>query len=142
MTAELPLPGEDEVTAPWWAATRQRRLVIQHCGGCGRWQHYPRALCIRCGAASPPFEAASGRGVVDTWTEVRRAIRPDVPAPYLVARVRLDEGPVLLTRLLDVPAGTVLAGPGGLIGRAVTVDWLPLPDGRNLPAFRLTERSP
>lgn len=125
----------DEVSQPWWDATRDQRLVIQRCRTCQHWQHYPRALCTRCGGIDLGFEQVSGRAVVDTYTEVMRGIQPGAPAPYVVARVRLSEGPVLLSRLLDA------SGMDCLIGRDVTVAWLPLPDGRHLPVFRLTERS-
>jgi uncharacterized OB-fold protein len=70
--------------------------------------------------------AASGEGVVDTWTVVHRAPRPDLEAPYTIARVRLAEGPVVLTRL---------DGTDWAIGTRVAVHWLDLPDGRALPLF-------
>jgi uncharacterized OB-fold protein len=124
----------DEVSQPWWDATRERRLVIQRCQDCRRWQHYPRALCTGCGGLTLTFEPARGHGVVDTCTTVLRPARPGLPAPYVLARVRLAEGPLLLTQLIE--AGQDAAG---LIGRSVTVDWAPLPDGRNLPVFRLSE---
>ena len=124
----------DEVTAEWWEATRQRQFVLQRCARCENWQHYPRALCIACGATELRFERASGRGRVDTWTEVMRSPDPARQAPYFVARVRLDEGPVLLTNLVAVTSGE------DLIDCPVTVDWAPLPDGRNLPVFRPTAR--
>ena len=125
-------PPVDEISAPWWEATRSHRLVAQHCAGCGRWQHYPRALCTGCGAADPPFQDVAGTGVVDTWTEVQRAPDAGRTVPYVIARVRLTEGPVLLTVLPGAQ------GLDGLIDRPVTVDWFPLADGRNLPVFRLT----
>ena len=132
MTSDIPA---DEITGPWWEATRSRRFVIQRCRACRHWQHYPRALCLRCGGTDLAFDDASGRGVLDTWTEVRRTIRPELPAPYIVARVQLTEGPVLLTHLIG--AGIANA----VIGREVSIDWKPLPDGRNLPVFRLAERT-
>jgi uncharacterized protein len=164
----VPEIPEDEVTHEFWDATRERRLVIQRCQDCGHWQHYPRALCIGCGGTSLGFATASGEGEIDTYTEVMRSIRPDVPTPYVVARVKLAEGPILLTRLIDpgrLPAdhsdsrspaeplataasggeliGSLPSAPsrGGLIGRAVTVAWEPLRDGRHLPVFQLRERS-
>lgn len=132
MTGNVPM---DEVSQPWWDATTRKRLVIQRCRDCRRWQHYPRALCTGCGGTDLGFEEASGRGVVDTYTEVMREIRPGLAPPYLVARVRLAEGPVLLTHLIDTQGTT------DLIGRDVTLAWSPLPDGRNLPVFRPSERS-
>lgn len=72
---------------------------------------------------------ATGRGRVDTWTEVARSPSPDIAAPYFVARVRLEEGPILLSRLVDVASGQQL------IDLPVALEWRPLPDGRNLPVF-------
>lgn len=123
----------DEVTQPWWDATTEQRLVLQRCRACGHWQHYPRALCLRCGSADLGFDPASGRGVIDTYTEVMRSAHPGLTAPYVVARVRLAEGPVLLTQLIDLDATS------DLIGRAVSVAWRPRPGGRNLPVFRLDD---
>ena len=132
MSESIPV---DEVSQPWWDATAGKRFVIQRCQSCRGWQHYPRALCMRCGGTDLAFEQASGWGVVDSYTEVMRSILPGTPAPYVVARVRLAEGPVLLTWLVGEGAAD------SPIGREATVDWSPLPDGRNLPVFRLSERS-
>jgi uncharacterized protein len=135
MTSVPPEVPVDEVSQLWWDATRDQRLVIQRCRTCRHWQHYPRALCTRCVSTDLGFEQVSGQAMVDTYTEVMRSTQPGMPTPYMVARIRLAEGPVLLSRLLDA------SGMDTLIGRDVTVAWLPLPDGRHLPVFRLSERS-
>jgi uncharacterized OB-fold protein len=131
-------PPVDEVSAPWWDATRSRRLVIQHCVQCGHWQHYPRTVCTSCGATDPPFCEVAGSGVVDTWTEVWRAPDVDRTVPYVVARIRLTEGPVLLTVLVAADGSSRVQDP---IDLPVTVDWSPLADGRHLPVFRLVSKS-
>lgn len=137
----LPLPLEDAVTAPWWAATRERRLLVQRCGTCGRAQHYPRPLCTTCHGEALVFTQASGRGTVHSATSVTRPPHPDLAAPYVIALVDLAEGPRLLTRL--VPTGGEAdrpwpdAGPAALIDRPVALGWWPLPDGRALPVFHL-----
>lgn len=124
------VPPADDLTADWWQATREHRLVLQRCAGCGHHQHPPRAVCVRCGDTGRlGFVAASGDGTVDTFTVVHRAPRLDLVVPYTIARVRLAEGPLLLTRLTD-------DGAGWRIGDPVTVDWVDLPDGRALPIFR------
>lgn len=120
----------DEVTAPWWEATRQGRFVVQRCVSCRHWQHYPRALCTRCGAIELEFAEVSGLGTVDVATEVRRGPRPDLEVPYVIARVRLAEGPLVLTRLVHTDETTRQTG------QRVVVAWEPLPDGRQLPVFR------
>ncbi|WP_326822156.1 Zn-ribbon domain-containing OB-fold protein [Streptosporangium sp. NBC_01756] len=117
----------DEVTGPWWDGTRQARLLLQRCTACGGLQHYPRALCTACGSMDLGFTESSGRGVVDSFTVVHRSADPAVAVPYVVARVRLDEGPILLTNLV---------GDGEwACGRRVRVAWRPLADGRRLPVF-------
>jgi uncharacterized OB-fold protein len=124
------VPPPDEVTAGWWAATRQHRLVLQCCGGCGHIQHPPRALCTACGATDQlNWSDASGIGTVDSCTIVERAPSPAFTPPYVVARVRLAEGPVLLTNVVDVPPPVVG------IGDDVRLQWRDLPDGRALPVF-------
>ncbi|WP_300678112.1 OB-fold domain-containing protein [Nocardioides sp.] len=131
------IPGEippiDEITAEYWEATGTHRLTLQFCTACARVQHPPKALCTGCGAMER-FEQieAVGTGVVDSFTVVHRAPRPDVEVPYTIARVRLVEGPVVLTRL--EPA--VPAPDGWSIGDPVAVDWLDLPGGRALPYYR------
>ncbi|MGH1564948.1 Zn-ribbon domain-containing OB-fold protein [Mumia sp. DW29H23] len=128
------IPGEvppaDETTAPWWEATTRHELIVQTCA-CGHHQHPPRALCTACGATDElGWTAAVGTGVVDTFTVVHRAPRADVAVPYVIARVRLVEGPVLLTRLegRDDPETWSIGDP-------VVVTWTDLPDGRALPSF-------
>ncbi|MBV1852614.1 Zn-ribbon domain-containing OB-fold protein [Catellatospora tritici] len=118
---------EDEVTRPWWDETRRRRLAVQRCATCGLVQLPPRLLCTGCGGDELTLAPAGRRGVVDSYTVVHRAPVPDVAVPYTVARVRLVDGPILLTRLVgefephcDQP---------------VVLTWLPLPDGRALPVF-------
>lgn len=120
------VPPADEMTAAWWDATREHRLTVQACTACGHLQHPPRALCTGCGGTDHLVQqAVSGAGTVDTYTVVYRSPRPDVETPYVIARVRLAEGPILLTRLPVEPT----------IGDAVTVGWVDLPDGRALPVF-------
>lgn len=127
-----PAAPADDLSEAWWAAASGHRLTVETCS-CGHRQHPPRGVCTACSstASLAPGEV-SGRATVDSYTVVHRAPRPDVDVPYVLARVRLAEGPVLLTRLV-----------GGLdwtIGDAVSVAWADLGDGRALPYFiRSTE---
>jgi len=123
------IPPTDEITEPWWAATRVPELVVQHCRECGGRQHYPRALCLACGGQELEFRPVSGRGVIDSYTVVHRAPHPSFEPPYVLARVRLDEGPLLLTNIVGCPPEQVRCD------QRVCVTWRPLPDGRHLPVF-------
>lgn len=129
------VPPPDETTAPWWAATQEHRLLVQHCTGCGHVQHPPRALCVGCGSMDHlTWVEATGAGTVDACTTVHRAPRPGVPVPYTVARVRLAEGPLLVTRLEPES--------GWAPGDAAHLGWTDLPDGRALPTFHRSPQEP
>ena len=126
------VPAADEATAGWWDATRTHRLGVQRCAGCSAVQHPPRQVCIHCGRTDAlSLTEAAGTGVVDSYTVVHRAPAADLEVPYVVGRVRLDEGVLLLSRLEgreDLDAWR--------IGDRVDVDWVDLTDGRALPVFR------
>ncbi|ORV97899.1 Zn-ribbon domain-containing OB-fold protein [Mycobacterium kyorinense] len=67
-----------------------RRLLVEHCDECARWVHPPAGTCPDCGgplAARP----VSGRGTVFTYTVNYHPYNPDVPTPYVIAIVELDE---------------------------------------------------
>jgi uncharacterized OB-fold protein len=124
---ERPIAAADHCTQEWWDATRDGRFLLQRCAACGNRQHYPRNICVACGATDLAFDEATGRGTVYSHTTVRRPPHPAFTPPYIVALVRLEEGPVVLTNIVglehvrcDMP---------------VRVVWEDLPDGRKLPMF-------
>lgn len=88
-----PLPEPDPVSAPFWAAAAEGRLLFQRCPGCGHRQFYPRAACTACGA-DPEWAEAAGLGVVHTFTIVRQFGAPPFKEelPYVVAMIELEEG--------------------------------------------------
>nr|BFE78218.1 hypothetical protein GCM10020093_008190 [Planobispora longispora] len=104
-------------------------LLLQRCGACRRAQHYPRALCAACGSTDLTWTESAGRGVVDSFTVVHRSPFPEPQAPYVVARVRLAEGPVLLTNLVGA------APDDWRCDEPVRLTWRPVGDGRRLPVF-------
>ena len=114
----------------WWDATRERRFLLQRCLDCGNRQHYPRALCIKCGSDRLDWQEASGAGVVYSYTIVHRAPSPVPAAPYVVALVRLAEGPTVLTNVIGCEPGDVRCD------LPVELTWEAAEDGRNLPLFK------
>lgn len=124
-------PAEpDDLTRPWWDATRERRLLVQTCEDCGHRQHRPRAICTACGSLSLGWSDTSGAATLVSRSRVDRSPDPDRAAGYVVAIVRLAEGPTMLTNLVGAAADTIpLDSP-------LVLDWRPLDDGRHLPVFR------
>ncbi len=128
MSEAFPPPEMDAAAVAWWDATREKRLVVQRCDSCARSQHYPRALCVACAGSQLSFVEATGRGTVYSFTVVHRAPSAEFAPPYVVALVRLDEGPLLLTRIVGPDASVAC-------DMAVELRWEPLGDGRHLPVF-------
>jgi uncharacterized OB-fold protein len=138
-------------SGPFWEATREGRLLIQWCTACDRGIFYPRSFCPYCAAdgthtghlsdAADPaqleWRQASGKGTVHAVTVEHKPSAPFANGePYTVALIDLDEGVRMLSNVVGCPAEDVT------IGMAVTVDWEPLTDGRQLPLFRPIQIQP
>lgn len=87
-----------------WCARGELRL--RRCNACREWCHVPRVICPSCAANDWSWEAVRGTGRVFTWTVVYRAMHPAFvdDVPYAVVVVALDEGPRIVSRMLDCPA--------------------------------------
>ena len=104
--SEVPARPTPEITghaAPFWAAAREGRLVIQHCPACGQYQHYPRPWCTNCLHEEPEFVDARGEGTIYTFTVIRRSALPAFESGYAA--------PVLLEWV--VRAGSLRTHAGG-----------------------------
>ena len=133
MSDARPIAGPDDITEVWWDATKEDKLFIQRCRSCNHYQHYPRAVCTKCASTSLGFVESEGRGEVYSFTLVHRAPGPGFDPPYVVALVRLAEGPVVLSNIVGCEPDEVRCA------MPVTVTWEPLPDGRKLPMFQPAE---
>jgi uncharacterized OB-fold protein len=118
----------DPMTAPFWAACREHRLVIQHCSKCGRHQFYPRPLCLTCQSRALEWVEASGCATIYSLTVVRVPVAPDLVPPYFLAVVELAEGPRMLTNIL---------GQRAKIGDPVKLAWRERKGQPDLPVFEV-----
>jgi uncharacterized OB-fold protein len=86
-----------------WCARGELRL--RRCKACGEWCHVPRLICPSCAANTWSWERVRGTGRIFTWTVVRRAMHPAFvdDVPYAVVVVALDEGPRIVSRMVDCP---------------------------------------
>jgi len=130
--SELPAPAPpvNIETEPFWAATAEGRLLLLRCDDCGAVIWYPRSICPNCRSSTTSWFEASGRGIVYSYTVVRRGQgRWREAAPYVVAYVELEEGPRLLTNIVDCDPDEVR------IDMAVRVRFDPTGEGPALPRF-------
>lgn len=127
-----PVPIPDADSRPFWEGVQAHELRIQRCRTCGRHIYYPRSLCPYCHGADLEWVRASGSGVLYSYTVSRRPAGPGFAAdvPYVVALVDLDEGPRMMTNLVDVPVDEVT------IGQRVQVVFREMSPGLTLPVFR------
>jgi len=101
-------PGHE----PFWASVREHRIALQRCDRCGTFRFIPSPLCPRCWSQEATWTPVSGRGEVYTYTVVHRAPTPayQAMAPYVIAHVTLEEGPRMISQLVDVPPEEVRIG--------------------------------
>jgi uncharacterized OB-fold protein len=108
---QRPLPVPTPLTEPFWQGTRIGELRVQCCGACGHWRWTPQLACPRCWSEDAEWRATSGRGELYSFTVIHRPVDPSrFEQPYALAVVRLDEGPFMLTNLVDCPLDRIRIG--------------------------------
>jgi uncharacterized OB-fold protein len=107
-----PVPVVNPETKPFWDGTAEGRLLLQRCVGCAAVVWYPRTFCPQCAQERLEWFEASGRGTVYSFTIVRRGATGPYSdaAPYVLAYVELEEGPRLLTNIVDCDVETIRIG--------------------------------
>jgi len=126
------LPPVNAESAPFWDACRAGELHLQRCAACSRWQFYPRLLCTACGGRELAWQQASGKARLATFTIVRRAVSAayEDDVPYVVALVKLEEGPTMMSNVVD-------CDPEALeIGMPLEVTFEAYTDEITVPQFR------
>ncbi|MEM9564773.1 MAG: Zn-ribbon domain-containing OB-fold protein [Actinomycetota bacterium] len=127
-------PAVNVDSEPFWAATAEGRLTLQRCADCGTVVWWPKALCPTCQSFDLGWFDATGRGTVYSYTVVHRAPGSwGRAAPYVLAYVELEEGPRLMTNIVDCDPEAVA------IDAAVHVVWHDTGEGNALPRFTLSE---
>lgn len=128
-------PPESAAAEPFWAASRDRRLVLQWCRSCDEPIHYPRDACPQCLGDDLEFRPASGRGSIYAVSVMPKPANPLMAGrePYAVALVELEEGVRMMSNIVGVEPDSAT------IGMAVRITWEPLSDGRNLPQFEVID---
>ncbi|WP_203732843.1 Zn-ribbon domain-containing OB-fold protein [Streptomyces sp. SID12501] len=127
------IPEIDAFTRAYWDAAAEGRLLVRRCGGCGRAHHYPREFCPYCWSEDVVWEAASGLATLYTWSVVHRNDLPPFGerTPYVAAVVDLDEGPRMMTEVVDGTEGVEGVEGGLRVGMGLEVAFR-----EGVPVFR------
>jgi hypothetical protein len=89
-----------------WRLKKQRyALVGEVCEHCNAKLFPPRDICPECGEEAKTLFQFSGKGEVYSYTTVYEAPEGySEQAPYTLAMVKLDEGPLITAQLTDLGA--------------------------------------
>jgi uncharacterized OB-fold protein len=125
------------INREFFGGCNRSELRVQRCGApeCGKHVFYPRVACPHCGRATLSWETVSGRGRIVSFTKVQRPQHEAffAEAPYYFIAVRLDEGPLLFSRLQA--RGEV--NEHGLIGKSVRAVFVEHTPEQKLPFFQI-----
>jgi hypothetical protein len=126
------LPTIDDDSRPFWDAAKEGRFLVARCGSCGRAHHYPRPFCPFCHSDQVTWEQASGRATLYTHSTVyMNDLAPFRDRlPYVAALVELEEGPRIMTTIVDCPTEDLR------IGMPLQVAFRELDDDITAPVFR------
>jgi uncharacterized OB-fold protein len=130
-TLPTPAPTVTQGNAAFWAATAEGRFQLQRCNECDRVLWFPRRHCPSCWTENVSTFDASGKGVVYSFTVIRKgAMAYKESGPFVIAYVELAEGPRVMTNIVDCDVETVK------VGMPVEVVWHDTGQGNALYRFR------
>ena len=91
----LPTPSTapDGLAEPYWQGTREGKLRIQKCKGCGAWQWGPEWICHRCHSFDLGWEEIQGRGRIYSYQKPHHPVHTALSdrGPYVIVLVELPE---------------------------------------------------
>ena len=123
-TRTIASPQPNPETEAFWAAAKGGKLMIGSCTSCGKVHWYPRAICPHCFSDKTELKEAKGTGEIYTFSVMKRS-----KIPYAIAYVKLDEGPKMMTNIVDTDLDSIS------IGQKVKVVFKDTEDGPPVPMF-------
>ena len=97
-----PIPQPSVETQRYWEGCKRHELWLPFCTKCEQSFFYPRVFCPRCFSWEIEWQQASGRGTLYSYAIQYRAQAPGFEPPYVTAIVQLEEGPRLMTNLVQI----------------------------------------
>src|SRR5258706_15939784 len=92
-----------QIAQSWRLKGQRYFLKGEKCPACGLFIFPPRDVCPECTAEAKTLFQFSGKGEVYSFTTISDAPAGfEEQAPYVLAIVKLDEGPMVTAQLTDV----------------------------------------
>src|SRR5216683_4471987 len=124
-------PTPTPETMHFWEGTRASELRLQRCDSCKEAYFPPRPFCPHCAAREVSVFKASGKGRLYSYVIHHRPV-PGFTPPYAIAVVELDEGPRMMSNIVECPQT-----PEALVlDMALEVAFEKIDDEITLPLFR------
>jgi uncharacterized OB-fold protein len=113
-----------EIPRHWRLRKQRYGLVGEVCPHCEAKLFPPRDVCPECGGEAKTLYNFSGRGQVYSYTTIYEPPAGyEEQAPYTVAIVKLDEGPMVTAQLTDLDGRKVEIGtPVEMVTRKLRSD--------------------
>jgi len=113
-----------EVPRHWRLKKQRYALIGEVCPHCSYKIFPPRDICPDCGKDAREEFQFSGRGEIFSFTTVYQAPQGhEEYAPYTVAMVKLEEGPMVTAQLTDLDDQPVQIGmPVEMVTRKLRTD--------------------
>ena len=96
-------PKPTPETRHFWEGTRAGELRLQRCHTCEKAYFPPRPFCPACGSREVDVFRASGKATLYSYVINHRPAAPGFTPPYSIAVVTLEEGPRMMTNVVDCP---------------------------------------
>ena len=134
MIPRRPAPPRGLFEDEFWRRLSEGSMCLQRCDDCSAARYPAAPCCPRCGTEAGTWTPVAGNGRIISWTRFHREYFPEMPPPYLVVSVELDEGPMMVGNLLgDQAVNPMIGAPVRLRIRPVEVGASRL----NLPQWEL-----
>ena len=132
---EYPQPTRTPANAPLLDAWAKGELLLQQCDDCAAKVFFPRELCPACWSPRLAWKPSAGTGTIVSYTRIHRQIHAAFAAevPTLLAEVKLDDGWLMIARVLARDHASVASG--------TRVQLVAMPEAARfpLPTFRAIE---
>ncbi len=124
---KIPVAPLNAGDAPFFEGAANGKLMVKYCNDCQQYHHYPRPMCPFCYSTNTAWKQAKGTGVIYSFS----ISRASGPIPYAIAYVTLDEGPTIMTNIVETDLDTIQCG------QKVTVVFKPTEDPKlAVPMFK------
>jgi hypothetical protein len=113
-----------EVSRHWRLQKQRYELVGETCDSCGVKLFPPRDVCLECKEPAQELYTFTGTGEIFSYTTIYDAPAGfEHNAPYQVALIKLEEGPIVTAQLTDMgPDEAYIGMPVEMVTRKLRTD--------------------